>query len=387
MSNHPFRAAVRAVGIAAPALTLSILALSAPTAHAQFTVINLQHAGALDTMAFGGSGAYQVGNSVVGATRIASIWSGDAASHLQLPSPGFTNSAAYGAWGDHQVGYIGAGSTVYRAALWNGPANPVIDLHPGGSMSAAFAVHGNQQVGTVLFGSSERASIWTGSAASWLNVHPAAFASSSSLAGTSGDQQVGQVRMLDTGATHASLWTGIADSWVDLNPDEVSESQCFGVSGGQQVGMVRVDGGGPGQDIHAALWSGTADSWVDLHPDLGPDGGSSEAYSVFEGLQVGMATVDFYSHASLWSGSADSWVDLHTLLPDEFLMSTARSIWSDGAFTYIAGSGYNTITEREEALLWAQPIPAPAALTLLSLGGLCATRRRRARLTLPIPPM
>lgn len=383
MSNHPFRAAGLAVGVAARTTLLSILALSATSAHAQFTVVNLHHDGASATTAFGGSGSYQVGNSEVGATRIASIWSGSAASHLQLPSPGFNNSVAYGAWGDHQVGYIGNGSTVYRAALWNGPANPVVDLHPGGTYSTAFAVHGNQQVGAVTLGSSDRASIWTGSAASWQNVHPAAFASSSSLSGTSGDQQVGQARLLSGGFV-ASLWTGTAESWVDLNPVEGLESQANGVSGGQQVGMVRVIDGAPGQDLHASLWSGTADSWVDLHPDLGPDNGGSEAYSVFDGQQVGMVAVGFWSHASLWSGSADSWVDLHLLLPDEFLSSTARSIWSDGAFTYIAGYGYNTTTNREEALLWSQPVPAPGAAALLSLGGLLAPRRRRTLPTFPI---
>lgn len=381
MTNHRPALARRTAGRTArptssQVLCLSALALTASNASAQFTVVNLHPTGASESSAWGGSGGQQVGNSVVGATRIASIWSGDAASHQQLPSPGFTNSAAYGAWGDSQVGYIGNGSTVYRAALWNGPANPVIDLHAGGTYSVASAVHGNQQVGTVLSGSTERASIWTGSAASWQSVHPAAFASSSSLSGTSGDQQVGQVRLLDTGAIHASLWTGNAASWVDLNPDEASESVCNGVSGGQQVGFARVDGG-IGSDLHASLWSGTADSWIDLHPDLGPDNGSSEAYGVFGGQQVGMMSVGFFSHASLWSGSADSWVDLHTFLPAEFLTSTARSIWRDGGFTYIAGSGYNTLTNHEEALLWAQPVPAPAAMALLSMGGLLATRRRR----------
>ncbi|MBX3317547.1 MAG: hypothetical protein KF902_11890 [Phycisphaeraceae bacterium] len=377
MLNHPFLAAGRAVAIATPALGLTVLALSAPAAHAQFTVINLHQSGASHTMAFGGSGAYQVGNSEVGATRIASMWSGDAASHLQLPSPGFNNSAAFGAWGNRQVGYIGNGSTVYRAALWNGPANPVVDLHPGGSISAAFAVHGNQQVGAVSFGFVDRASIWHGTAESWLNVHPGSFASSSSLAGTSGDQQVGQVRLLDTGAFHASLWTGTADSWVDLNPDGAFESRANAVSGGQQVGMAYFPDGASGPSFHASTWNGTADSWVDLHPDLGPDGGNSEAYDVLDGMQVGMATVDFHSHASFWSGTADSWVDLHTFLPPEFLTSSARSISRDGAFIYIAGVGYNSLTEREEALLWTQQIPAPAAMTLLSLGGLLTARRRR----------
>jgi len=115
---------------------------------------------------------------------------------------------------------------------------------------------------------------------------------------------------------------------VHLHPDGVSESIAFAGAGGQQVGQVRL-------------------------------------------IDTGSL------HASLWTGTADSWVDLHAFLPAEFLTSTARSIWSDGSFIYIAGNGYSTLTNREEALLWSVPVPAPSAMALLSLGGLCAARRRR----------
>jgi hypothetical protein len=45
-------------------------------------------------------------------------------------------------------------------------------------------------------------------------------------------------------------------------------------------------------------------------------------------------------------------VDLHALLPAGFSSSVARGIWSDGRTTSIVGYGYNTLTERDEALLW-----------------------------------
>jgi hypothetical protein len=70
-------------------------------------------------------------------------------------------------------------------------------------------------------------------------------------------------------------------------------------------------------------------------------------------------------------------VDLHALLPSNYNYSEARSVWSDGVNIYVSGSGLNTSTGVTEALLWAQPIPAPGAVALLGLGGLFAARRRR----------
>ena len=48
-----------------------------------------------------------------------------------------------------------------------------------------------------------------------------------------------------------------------------------------------------------------------------------------------------------------------------------------GVNTYISGYGLNTITNRDEALIWTRPIPAPGAAVLLGLAGLMAARRRR----------
>jgi hypothetical protein len=68
------------------------------------------------------------------------------------------------------------------------------------------------------------------------------------------------------GAYRASLWTGTAASWVDLTPAGSPQSLVNGVQGGQQVGTALVGG-----VAHAGLWSGTADSWVDLNPFV-PEG-------------------------------------------------------------------------------------------------------------------
>jgi MYXO-CTERM domain-containing protein len=70
-------------------------------------------------------------------------------------------------------------------------------------------------------------------------------------------------------------------------------------------------------------------------------------------------------------------VNLHAFVPTGFSFSQATGISSDGVNMYVTGSGFNTLTNRNEALLWTQPIPAPGAAVMLGLGGLLAARRRR----------
>lgn len=127
-----------------------------------------------------------------------------------------------------------------------------------------------------------------------------------------------------------------------------------------------------------ALTTASDASWTVtvLHPT-----GASE--SVAQGAngtqQVGSAIVGGVAHASLWNGTAASWVDLSAFLPPGFGDNVALGISSDGANIYITGYGFNTVTSRNEALLWTQPIPEPGSVVLLGLGGLMAVGVRRRR--------
>ena len=160
-------------------------------------------------------------------------------------------------------------------------------------------------------------------------------------------------------------------SWTvtNLHPAGATSSSAWAASGNQQAGRASVDG-----VQHASLWSGTAASWVDLNPAGATE---SVAWAASGNQQAGRASVGGTWRASLWSGTAESWVDLHSLLSEEFSYSQAYGISTDGINLYVVGHGWNTIMNREEALLWTQPIPTPGAAALLGLGALVASRRRR----------
>ena len=65
------------------------------------------------------------------------------------------------------------------------------------------------------------------------------------------------------GNLHASLWSGTAASWVDLNPAGASASELSGISGGHQVGYAVIGG-----VKHGLVWSGAPDRYMDLNPFL-----------------------------------------------------------------------------------------------------------------------
>jgi hypothetical protein len=168
--------------------------------------------------------------------------------------------------------------------------------------------------------------------------------------GVGGGQQVGAA--LIDGVYHASLWSGSAGSWVDLAPAGANHSEAFGIGGGQQVGIV-VTGG----VNRASLWNGSAGSWVDLHP-AGAD--ASYCFGVHGGMQAGLTDVNGIPHASVWSGSAASYTDLHSFLPPGFTQSQARGIWRDASGnTYVVGHGLYGSLDQHQALMW---VATPASL-------------------------
>jgi hypothetical protein len=193
----------------------------------------------------------------------------------------------------------------------------------------------------------------------------------------SGGQQAGYGYGPATGNhAHAALWTGTAASWVDLNPAGYTESAVCDVSGGQQVGRAR--GPGTGNQHHAGLWTGTAASWVDLNPAGDTE---SRALGVSGRRQVGHArgpATENHTHAGLWTGTAASWVDLHSLLPAGYVSSRAYGIDTSSGETWVVGYA-DDAAGHSQAVKWHYVVPkssTPVPL-LRGPGGLAALIRRR----------
>ena len=221
-----------------------------------------------------------------------------------LNPTGSTASAAYGGSGSQQVGYIF--SDHHRASLWSGTAGSCVDLHPSGyGYSRAYASSGGQQVGyATASGNIAHAGLWSGTAESWVDLCPTNRASHA--LGVSGTKQAGWTSSTLGTDIHAALWSGTAASWVDLNPSWASSSKALAISGSQEVGYA--NGSTTAYTNHAGLWTGTASSWVDLNP---AGSSASMAYGVSGGKQVGYIMVGSILRATLWSGTVMNYTSLN----------------------------------------------------------------------------
>lgn len=339
-------------------------------AHAQstWTVTTLHPPGPATASRLQSAGALQGGyiNLGIGVTN-AAVWDGTPSSIVNLHPPGATRSLVWGGGDGQQVGRASFASLTVptRAMLWAGSAGSAVDLHPAGwAFSEAHDAADGQQVGVAQFSSAfvTSAVMWTGTAESFVRLDPPTGTGASRALGTDGVQQVGTWvgGFGGSSAIRAALWSGSAASHVDLHPTGDSLSEATAVSHGQQVGWVQLPSqpGGDRPEV-ASLWTGSAASWVNLNP---AGASSSRATGVFNGLQVGSARTAAGERASLWRGTAASWVDLHAFVPPEFSSSRATDISTVNGFLIISGDGFNTATNRTEALIWTAPDPGCDAL-------------------------
>jgi hypothetical protein len=280
-----------------------------------------------------------------------------------------------------------------------GTASSLVDLHPTNFVSSTVTgVSGTQQVGLASNSPSalpsSHAFVWNGTAQSGVDLHPVQVFpdnySNSVARGTDGTHQVGGVEYVAfevANIHHAALWKGTAASFVDLHPASgYFQSEAVAVAGDQQVGWgaTREDGFGK----HALLWSGSAASVVDLHPNINSQSGDPDFfyYSVATGTngiqQVGGGEVwevfRTRRHALLWNGTSESAVDLHLLLPPGFTESWAHTIDAAGN---VWGLAVTTDGLRTHAVKWT-PVPEPCSSLLGVIGfaaALVVAQRRMGR--------
>jgi hypothetical protein len=208
-----------------------------------------------------------------------------------------------------------------------------------------------------------------------VDLHPQGWDYSSAQA-TNGTRQGGFViRFGPGGGHHAALWSGSAASMLDLSPGPEFLSEIRGMAGNEQVGYT--SGSPPSQNgEHAVLWRGTAASLLDLNPFPNVN---SEANATNGLAQVGASGDPLLQsyEAALWFGTAQSWVGLGRFLPAGYGQSVATSVsFADGLF-YVGGYARNFTTGRFEAMLWTG-IPGPGTgAAMLTAAGWWAARRRR----------
>ena len=322
-------------------------------------------------------------------------------------------------WGaaDGQVAGEGAGTVdIFHAILWNSSGVPA-DLHPVGAVRSSLdSTNGIQQVGSAQFGSYLHATLWSGTAASAIDLNPAGYDRSEAI-GVGGNQQVGEAGKVGPPAfTHAFLWTGTAGSGIDLNPAGATTSYGVGTDGVHQAGFASSDT----RPDHAIMWSGTAASAIDLSPTNLPGFDSTYALAVRGAVQVGwgangendallwrgtpdsavdlnpsqlgssnsyawatngiqevgeMYPLDGLKHAVVWSGTAGSAVDLKQFLPADWKNSAAYSIDAAGNIFGLAADA----TGHEHAVEWQVPEPSvammlPLLLLLRGTGRKCGNR-------------
>ncbi len=337
------------------AIGVSVVVLAASTASAQWTVISLHPTGgsppAWSRLDAAGGLAHAGRTMNSGGFWRAGVWNGTAASWIDLHplAAGAGESIAYGVadglgGSGQQAGsaQVGGVSGKLHASLWAGTASSWVDLHPAGWVnSVLYATDGVQQVGYADMGGFAHAGLWTGSAGSFIDLNPADAMQSVARAVRNGTQ-AGFATVF--GINRASVWSGTAASWVDLNPAPASGSVGYAIDGGQQAGAATV-----GNISRASLWSGTKASWVDLNPTGSVE---SVAFAISGNEQGGYATVGGVPRASVWSGTKASWVDLHAVLPAGFSNSFVTGMSTNGSMLHAAGYGFNTIAARNEALLW-----------------------------------
>lgn len=251
-------------------------------------------------------------------------WNNSAASATPLPIPfAHAGGKALATDGIQIVGYattlIKDGTAIgpSSALVWDVRTGNAVDLGNGRNGAQALGVGGGQQVGYVTE-KLQTAALWKGSANSLVNLHPGTAAVSIAY-GTDGVTQVGytgydiRVRVeavkgkKNKRFNYATLWSGTAASAVNIHPYPFTHSYATAVKGPWIVGYASDESriSTPGFN-HAVIWDASYLA-TDLQAFLPADFVGSQALAVDEfGNVAGVAlTADGQRRAVVWVRDGD----------------------------------------------------------------------------------
>lgn len=341
-----------------------MLASLGAVSQADFTVVNLN-------FDFRGSAAWAVDEGVQGghsggpANGYGVIWNGSSSDRVILNPNTGDGAVVEGIYGNQQVGNISTElpSNPVHAGLWSGTSASWVDLHPTGAyQSVAYDTNGVMQVGTVSFpGFFGHASTWTGTAASYTDIHPTG-AEWSQASAIQGNTIVGAAEFSDI--SHAGYWSGNSGStWVDLHDGSMFfGSGLTGISGDRASGY---------RSVSAGYWTFSTGTWT----NLGNTSVASMAYDIDGDFIVGNSN----NRAAFWTGTAASYVDLHSYLSSDYTTSFATGVDVYNGNIYIVGNAFNSVANRTEAMLWVTPAPVPEPFTIVTVcvGAAALLRRKK----------
>lgn len=282
------------------------------------------------------------------------LWNGTAPSATDITPPNWFTAQVMSATGNLQVGYgtLGKG-TATHALVWNGTAQSFRDINPDPAwLSAAYGTDGTAIAGIANSATSLQnylAAYWPNAAAAPVQLHQCG----SVAYATSGGQQVGYVGGSCFFGTNAALWSGSAASFVNLHPANGYTSVAYAIENGYSVGSVTIlqyDGTGY-VPPHAFTWRGTAASAVDIHP---AGYRNSEALAIKNGVIAGYVGIKtgkttFLQHAAVWNGTNPSVIDLHQFLPaGQYSQSVALGVDEAGNLVGYAIDNSNV----QHAIIW-----------------------------------
>ena len=249
-----------------------------------------------------------------------------------------------------------------RALVWTRVTETEVsgaELHPEGwQKSVARACGDGQQVGygyKNFVKDPSAALLWNGSRESLVVLTGPDATRDATAAGVAQGAQVGSVG--GSGWQRACLWRGSSASFVELHPTDgaLVGSEGLGIGDGQQVGHVWDET----RMQRAAVWAGSPESYVNLAPEGFV---RSTAWRCARGFQVGWAAakeLGMSANAILWNGAADDFIDLQEFLPEPWNVSQALDIDVDGDTLRIIGtasqavqSGGYEMNAGEQPVIW-----------------------------------